>query len=134
MIATLLLSAAGACTNSNDDTTPSGAPVIVNDNGAWRVSYYFDKDKEETSDFSGYRFTFREDGVLEITRDGSTSSGTWKVIQDDNRQKLVINTGTAVKPLSDLTDDWIIIEQSTGRIRLEDDNDEHLEELHFEAI
>ena len=135
MTLALLLAAFGTCTNAgNNDVTPSNVPVVVNNDGAWRVSYYFDKDKDETNNFAGSRFTFRDNGVLEASSNGATTSGTWKVIQDDGRQKLVINTGTASKPLADLTDDWVIIEQSASRIRLQDDNTEHLEELHFEAI
>lgn len=134
MIVALLLAAFGACTNASDDNSPSDIPVVVNNDGAWQVSYYFDKDKDETSDFAGYRFTFRNDGVLEASRNGTSTMGTWKVIQDDGRQKLVINTGTASKPLSDLTDDWVILEQNSSRIRLQDDNTEHLEELHFESM
>lgn len=134
MALALLLSAAGACTNASDDNSPSDTPVVVNDGGAWRVSYYFDKDEDETSDFAGYQFFFRDNGVLDASRNGAATSGTWKVIQDDGKQKLVINAGTAAKPLADLTDDWVIVEQSATRIRLEDDNDEHVEELHFEKI
>lgn len=134
MALALLLSVFSACTNSDDGLIPSNQPPVVNNNGAWRVSYYFDKDKDETSNFTGYQFTFRDNGVLEASRNGATTTGSWKVIQDDGRQKLVINTGTASKPLADLTDDWVVIEQSSSRIRLQDDNDEHLEELHFEGI
>ena len=134
IVLALALSAFGACTNSADDSTPSGDTVLANNEGSWRVSYYFDKDKDETNDFAGFTFTFRSNGVLEATRNDATTSGTWKVIRDDGVQKLVINTGTTAKPLSDLTDDWVIVEETTTRIRLKDDNSEHVEELHFEAL
>ena len=134
MMVALLLSAIGACTNANDDVIPSDSSVVINNNGTWRVSYYFDKDKDETSGFAGYQFIFRDNGVLDASHNGATTSGTWKVVQDDGRQKLVLNTGTTVKPLVDLTDDWVVIEQNSSRIRLQDDNNEHLEELDFEAI
>ncbi|MCO6486937.1 MAG: hypothetical protein J5I98_00900 [Phaeodactylibacter sp.] len=135
MILALLLSAFGACNNANDDNSPSDSPpVVAGDDSAWRVSYYFDKDKEETSDFAGYRFTFRDDGTLEAVRNGTTVAGTWATTRDDGRQRLVINAGTASRPLESLTDDWVIVEQNASRIRLQDDNDEHLEELHFEKI
>lgn len=123
-----------ACTNSSsDDVQPDTPSTTLTTTGQWRVSYYFDKDKDETSDFNGYTFSFLDNGVLEASRNGSTTVGTWKVISDDGHQKLVIVIGSA-KPLIDLSDDWIITERNDSRIKLRDDNDEHLEELHFSAI
>ncbi|MCB0568281.1 MAG: hypothetical protein KDC66_00880, partial [Phaeodactylibacter sp.] len=98
-----LLIGFSACTNSSsDDNQPDTPSTTLTTTGQWRVSYYFDKDKDETSDFNGYTFSFLDNGVLEASRNGSTTAGTWKVISDDGHQKLVIVIGSA-KPLIDLS-------------------------------
>lgn len=121
-----------SCTNSNDDNTPGGSTDdILAQSENWKVSYYWDKDKDETSDFAGYTFSFKAGGVFQATGGGSTTTGSWQV--DNSSNKLII-TIAGTKPLDDLNDDWIILEQSNTSIKLKDDNDTHLEELHFQAI
>jgi hypothetical protein len=38
------------------------------------------------------------------------------------------------KPLEELNDHWLILEMTGSSIKLKDDNDEHLEELHFAIL
>jgi hypothetical protein len=61
---------------------------------------------------------------------GITETGTWNFHTDDARQLLTISIG-ASKPLSELNDDWLIIQLNDDFINLKDDNDTHLEELHL---
>lgn len=119
-----------SCSNLREDVSPSTTiqeDVVAAADG-WRVSWYWDKDKDETSDFSSYRFFFRENGKFEAVREGATVTGSWQV--SSSSRKMIIRIGNA-KPLSDLDDDWLIVESSDNLIKLKDDNDEHLEELHF---
>ncbi len=135
----LLLVSLAACHNSSDDDnsiTPNGGSnptVITQGGGDWKVTYYFDKDKVETNDFTGYTFQFNSDGSFQSSG-SSTATGTWKVTDDDGSQRMVISAGSAAKPLSNLDDDWILVNMSSTKIELKDDNSEHLEELHFEKI
>ncbi|HFA48184.1 MAG TPA: hypothetical protein ENJ95_04110 [Bacteroidetes bacterium] len=126
-----------SCHNSDDDvllTNTDITQIITQDNG-WKVSYYWDKDKDETNDFSGYVFYFRSTGTFEATHNGTTTSGTWQVRNSsDSSQRLVLSSGTTAKPLKDVDDDWIILEMNDNSIKLKDDNTEHLEELYFERI
>jgi hypothetical protein len=119
-----------ACTN--ETATPDPSAAILQD-GVWRITWYWDQDKDETSDFSGYEFYFRDDQTLDAIGNGNTISGSWQMLSDDGTQRLVLYL-TDTKPLSGLNDDWVIIESSQDRIRLRDDNDTHLEELTFERI
>lgn len=127
---------AGFGCNNSDDDLPSNSNIsqTLTSAGGWKVSYYFDKDKDETNDFSGFIFRFNADGSLESTRNGATTTGTWAITSNDGTQRLVISSGSGAKPLSDLDDDWIITEKSDNQIKLKDDNDDHLEELHFEKL
>ncbi len=128
-LALLTLMALNACTNSNDDNLPnSNVTNQLTTSGDWKVSYYWDKDKDETNDFSGYSFLFKDNGVLEALKNGVVSTGTWQVNSSSN--KLIIFMG-ATNPLENLNDDWIIVEKTNSVIKLKDDNTTHLEELHF---
>lgn len=133
----MLLLVGIGCGNSDDDlsTDNSITQSLTNPSG-WKVTWYWDKDKDkdETNDFSGYVFQFLDNGSFEANRNGSTVTGTWQVTSNDGSQRLVINSGSTTKPLSNLDDDWIITEKTDSRIKLKDDNSEHLEELFFEAL
>lgn len=131
-LALFTLLALNACSNSNYDNLPNtDVTGQLTNSGDWKVSYYWDKDKEETNNFSGYSFLFKDNGVLEALKNGATTTGTWQLNSSSN--KLIIQIGTA-KPLDDLSDDWLIIEKSNTVIKLKDDNDTQLEELHFSVI
>ncbi len=128
-----LVLVAGACSNSNDDNNPAGnlPDVLTDGTGLWKVSYYWDKDKDETSDFAGYTFNFKSNGVLEAVKSGVTTTGTWQ--HNSSSNKLIINIGTT-KPLTNATDDWLIQERNDNLIKLRDDNTTQLEELYFQKL
>lgn len=133
MMTTFLAMTIWSCENtSDDDMSGNDISVIVTEATEWRVTYYWDKDKDETSDFQGYSFQFEDDGSLLAFQGGNlTFTGSWSVNSSSN--KLVLNLGQ-LEPLDELTDDWLIINKSNVRIELKDDNDEHLEELHLEKV
>lgn len=93
------------------------------------VNYFWDKDKDETNDFSGYTFEFNDNNVLvAYLPDGSTKTGSWTSSSSNNTLHFVIS-GTYA--LDEMSDHWVIIEQTNTVIKLKDDNTTHLEELHF---
>lgn len=116
LAATILLS----CTDDSNDSFTNKDDTLTNA-GIWRVTYYWDKDKDETSDFAGYTFVFESGGIFKATKTGTTTTGNWQINSSGNR--LIINTGVTTKPLDDLNDDWIITEKANKRIKLKDDRD-----------
>jgi hypothetical protein len=108
------------CTNN-----PSTNPSI---GGTWKVSYYFDNGKDETSDFNGYLFEFQSDGVLVAKFSGQTVRGTWS--ENTSSNKFIINISGNDR-LDDTTDDWLIISKTATSIQLKDDNTSKNEQLHF---
>lgn len=124
IIATLLLFLACQSDDSNDNTTSTdiNAVVAVVTNGTWKITYYYDSDKEETSNFSGYTFTFTSNGVLTATNGTLTHSGTWSISNDDdNKSDLDFNIAfSAPATFVDLTEDWDIIEKTSTSIKLKD--------------
>lgn len=101
--------------------------------GSWIITYFFDKDQEETDMFSGYTFRFETSGTLIANANGTTFEGTWLITSDDGSQRLVISI-TGNDALQELVDDWVIQSITSEEIRLRDDNTEHVEELIFERI
>ena len=110
---------------------PSAKAANNDLNGTWKVTYFWDKDKIETSDFNGYTFEFLSDGTFKANIPGGGSqTGTWGERPDDGVVKLDIVIPGA-KPLDDLNEDWVILEKTDTSLKLRDDNNTHLEEIHF---
>lgn len=131
-LSAILLSACMmACSNDNNDPTPAPdpqAPTI----GTWRVTLFSERGNDETSDFSGYVFTFDSNGSAIATKNGANRNGTWSI--NTSSTEFNIDFGEkndANKPLGELTDDWEIISVTKTEIKLKDDNDASAEFLTF---
>lgn len=104
--------------------------------GQWSITYFFDTDSDETSDFTGYVFTFSPDGSVTAEKDGTQVTGTWSVTSDsgsssddsddspddsDDSDDVDFNLlFTAPADFEELSDDWDILEYTDNRIRLID--------------
>jgi len=110
-----------SCSSTDDNPTP-GNPADVSNalkSGTWRITYFWDSDKEETNHFTGYNFTFGENGSLTATNGANTYNGTWSTGTDDSQVKLIINFNSPAD-FVDISDDWHVIEQTNLKIKLED--------------
>lgn len=104
----------------------------VASSGTWRVTLFTDSGNDETTDFSGYSFTFSNSGTITALKNGVSKTGTWSVNTSSN--KFIIDLGpkdNTNKPLGELTDDWKILSAGTTEIRLGDDNTASNEFLTF---
>lgn len=119
-----------ASCSTDPEVTPTATQTLSEK--IWSVTYFFDTDKEETDDFAGYSFTFKSDGEAMATNSAGSTAGTWSIISDDGFRKFVLDFGLG-RPLEELNDDWIIEEESATVLKLRDDNDTKVEELHFSA-
>jgi hypothetical protein len=125
LVTVFFLSCSSDDSNSNGTNSISSVTSIVA-SGTWKITYYFDTDKEETSNFSGYNFTFGSNGVLTATNGTLTQTGTWSVTDsnsnDDNSiSDLDFNIAFASPAtFNELTDDWEIIERTSTVIKLKD--------------
>ena len=97
--------------------------------GTWVVSSYIDNGNDETIDFTAFRFTFNQDGSLQVMDLLSSSTnqftGQWSITDsnsnDDSMDDLDFNvTFNVGNKLDDLTDDWDIVNQSETEIKLVD--------------
>ena len=120
--------------NNSPDNGTSADQVSANmESGNWRITYFFDTDQDETSDFAGWVFSFNSDGTLVASKNGDTVEGTWSV-EDDSSNSSSDDDGNssddddfniffpvpASSDFEDLNDDWDIIRYSANKIELTD--------------
>lgn len=97
------------------------------ESGDWSITYYFDSDKDETSDYVGYVFNFGSDGVLSASNATTAASGAWSITSSDSSNddsndndvdfNIVFNSPDL---LEELSDDWDILKFSSTKIELID--------------
>ena len=103
---------------SSDD--PVSATDVENTlvSGGWKITYYFDE-KDETSDFNGFTFTFNDNGTAVAQKGSDSFNGTWSTeSSSDGTLKLNLDFGTS-SPLDELEEDWKVMERTGNRIKLE---------------
>ena len=93
--------------------------------GSWRISKFIDSGDDETTDFNGYDFIFRESGVLNANNGTNNYDGTWSITDsnsnDDSLDDLHFNINfNLTNEFEDLNDDWDIISRSSTKIELID--------------
>lgn len=102
---------------NKDDDEPSTNNVIQQ--GKWKVSLFVDSGTDKISYFSGYEFTFTDNGVVTAVKAGSpTVTGSWSTRTEDDQNKMIFNFGSTLM-FNDLNEDWRVVERNTSRIRLE---------------
>lgn len=129
----------GSCV---DDSNPSQSEIdqISDDlsSGQWVITLLIDSGKDETSDFSGYLFTFNPSGSLVATKVSTTYTGNWSITEDsgdDSPNDLDFNIFfDLTNHFEDLNDDWDIISHTSTKIELMDmsDDDGETDYLTFE--
>ena len=132
----MLLSAALISCNKSDDNNPSPSDIQTYKEtvpGKWKVSYYYENGKDETSNYSSYSFDFGSSGALTASSGSQTFQGSWSTTIDDSLPRLVI-TISGNDDLVELSDDWVIKSMSGSEISLEDDNTTKTEVLKFSKI
>ena len=108
-----------ACEKDKSTTDPSNSSTSeIVGQGTWKVTLYNDSGNEETQNFAGYNFTFDSNGTIAAVKNASTVNGTWNTGADDSQNKLILDFGTAVQ-FSELNEDWLILEKTASKIRLE---------------
>lgn len=117
-----------SCSDEDDSTVNNSVdptPVInVVNNGTWRVTLYEDSGVDETSNFTGYNFSFGAGNILSATNGTNTYSGTWSVTSDNSlddspSNDLDFNIAFSTPAnFAELTEDWNIISYTSTKIQL----------------
>ena len=116
ILALTIFTAVFTACNKNDGNNPSSvSTAAVNStvtSGTWRVTLFNDSGTDETSNFSGFNFTFASSGSLAAVNGILSISGTWITRVDVSKIKLTINfPSPSVSAFLDLNEDWEV----TGR-------------------
>ena len=98
-------------TTSNVTTTVSA--------GTWRVTYYWDTNRDETANFNGFNFTFGTSNLVSASNSLFTINGTWSTANDNSKVKLILAFTTNANFIV-ISDDWHVIERTETKIRLQD--------------
>ncbi|WKK67027.1 hypothetical protein [Lutimonas zeaxanthinifaciens] len=120
-----------ACSNSDDDGDVNDNSEQITqventvESGTWRITNFIDSGENETSDFTGYNFSFNSDGSLVATNGTDTLTGTWSVTDDSSGSDDDIDFNIFfpvpdTNDFEDLNDDWDIISYTSTRIELID--------------
>lgn len=124
-------------TDDNDDLIDNAALIAqtedIAESGTWRITDFNDSGVDETSDFTGYDFTFASDGTLTASNSTNTLEGTWSITNDDSDSNdddsndddddIDFNLFFPVSDANnfeDLNDDWDIVSTSATKIELID--------------
>jgi hypothetical protein len=117
--------------SSDNNTSTADQVATMIKSGSWSITYFYDTDHEETGNFSGYSFTFNEDGTVVAVNGNTTVAGTWSITDNsssssdddgnsssnDNDLNLFFSSPD---DFQDLTDDWDIVSISNNQIELID--------------
>ncbi len=101
--------------NSSIITTTNVTSTVSS--GTWRVTYYWDTDHEETSNYNGFNFIFSSGGILNASNTLFGTSGTWVTGIDDSKVKLVI-TFTSPASFVELSEDWEVTARTDTKVTL----------------
>lgn len=85
--------------------------------GTWRVSLFEEDGVNETSDYTGYVFTFKSDGTVKAASGAGVVNGVWSTNKDDGHVDFNL---TLPAPLDDLSDDWEVVNNSSNTLELKD--------------
>ncbi len=134
-IALLMLAVLTMSTTCSDDDETFNNTTDINEiketasSGAWRITYYFDTDQDETSNFNGYQFNFNTNGTLTATKNTETVNGTWSITSSNSSSSSSSSSSddtdfnisfSTPANFQELTDDWDIIRYSSTKIELID--------------
>ena len=105
-----------SCSEDTSDDN-QGDSLIHSD---WYISQYIHEGRDETSVFQGYQFDFSDQKQLTAKKGSSVITGTWNLITDSGRQKLIITMNVSDGYFEEISEDWVVIEKTDKLIRLED--------------
>ena len=116
-----LINVASMCSSDDNNSNSSITTTQVQNaatSGTWRVTLYNEDGSVQTSDYSGYNFSFNSDGSLAATNGGSTQTGTWSTVTDSGSTKMNLMFGASDGPFESISEDWRVLSVSTTKIAL----------------
>jgi hypothetical protein len=107
-----------ALTSCDKDDDEALVTATVVQEGKWKVTLFSEDNVNETHHFAGYEFTFNNDGTVSALRNNVTTTGYWSTGTDDSQRKLILDF-IFLSTLSELSEDWRVVELTNTKVRLE---------------
>lgn len=112
----------GTSCSSDDDNNSSGTPTQITNtitSGTWRITNFMEDDVDETSNFTGYNFTFTDANTVTATNGTNTYNGIWSVDDDDSSDDIDFDlVFTTPDDFTELSEDWDILSRTSSKLRL----------------
>ena len=128
IIATVFLTFSCSSDDDGNSTNSNSISAVIStmNSGTWRITKYIDSGDNETTDFSGYNFTFADNNILMAVNGSDEVLGAWSVTNDSSSDDSpssdldfnIMFSGPA--KFLELTDDWDIVSRSASKIELID--------------
>ena len=123
-----MLNVASMCSSDDNPSSSTDPTPVINiaSQGTWRITSYVDSGSNETSNFTGYNFTFGASSVLTATNGTNTYTGTWSIVTDNSNDDnpssdLDFNIFFASPAnFAELSDDWDVVSYTATTISLID--------------
>ncbi|WP_053976293.1 hypothetical protein [Mangrovimonas xylaniphaga] len=125
-----------SCSSDDDNNNSNNDAIIeevenIAESGDWIITSFIDSGEDETSDFTGYTFTFGSNGTLTATNGTTTHTGIWTITDssnstdddnnsDDDLDFNIFFNVPDTNDFEDLNDDWDIDTYSSTTIKLID--------------
>ena len=116
-----VLNVASMCSDDDDTSSQVSNPTEIAStlaDGQWIVTLYKENDVVQTSNYSGYNFTFGTDSALSATNGTTTQSGDWSTYTDSGYTKLDIMFTALDGPFEEISEDWNVISRTATKIEL----------------
>jgi hypothetical protein len=120
---TLMFFVFSSCQKDDYSPAPTSDEVskLVQE-GTWRIALYYDCGEDETNHFAGYTITFDSTGKITAANGSFIVNGSWGAGNINMSEEFSLFFSKA--PFDEIDDDcWHIIENTTSKIRLEDECD-----------
>lgn len=114
----------GGDNNGGDDTGNANIDAFKSNLlGVWTLAEFVDDDNDDSSNFSGFTFTFNADGTLkaEKAENDEIHIANWFIELDFNTLELNIEFPD-VDPVDELSEDWLVVAFTETRIVLQHQN------------
>ncbi len=113
---------ASACSKVDGDSTNDVAGVVMQKQ-TWRMTGYYDDGVDRLASFTGYAFTFKENGEVLAVRDRESHTGTWRTtttrsITDSSEVEGIEFSFDNVRPFNSINKNWEVISKTTKTIHL----------------
>jgi hypothetical protein len=120
----LLLVLTIACSDDDPKDTNQKKLADTLTAGSWRITSFVDSGTDETNHFTGYTFTFVDQGGVTAMNGTTKYTGAWKIedanSDDDTLEDLELFLDFPTPPdFTDLSEDWDILELTDTKLKLE---------------